>query len=56
LNVTEIAGAVGIVDSNYFTRIFRRETGVSPSSFRRSWHRLPRPAHPLAFSLEPASS
>ncbi len=34
--VTEIALAVGFSDSGYFSRIFRRETGVSPEVFRRS--------------------
>jgi AraC family L-rhamnose operon transcriptional activator RhaR len=54
LNVTEVADAVGITDSNYFARLFHRETGLSPSSFRRSWHRLPQPDHPFAYAMEPA--
>jgi YesN/AraC family two-component response regulator len=33
--ITEIAGHVGFSDSGYFSRIFRRETGTTPSEFRR---------------------
>jgi AraC-like DNA-binding protein/mannose-6-phosphate isomerase-like protein (cupin superfamily) len=32
---TEIAMACGFGDSNYFARLFRRRTGVSPTEFRR---------------------
>ena len=34
LNVTEIALRCGFDDSNYFSRIFRKYTGHSPSEFR----------------------
>jgi signal transduction histidine kinase/DNA-binding response OmpR family regulator len=34
--ITEIALNVGFSDSGYFSRIFHRETGMSPESFRRS--------------------
>lgn len=33
--VTEVAREVGFSDSSYFTRVFRREVGVSPSAYRR---------------------
>jgi signal transduction histidine kinase/AraC-like DNA-binding protein len=33
--ITEIAGRVGFSDSGYFSRIFHRETGMSPDAFRR---------------------
>lgn len=33
--VAEIAGIVGIEDYNYFTRVFRRQTGVTPTQYRR---------------------
>lgn len=33
-SITEVAFAVGFSDSGYFSRIFHRETGVSPEDFR----------------------
>lgn len=36
--ISEIAGAVGVTDYNYFTKIFRSITGMTPSAFR-SQHR-----------------
>jgi AraC-like DNA-binding protein len=33
--ISEIAGEVGITDYNYFTKVFKEETGVTPSIFRR---------------------
>lgn len=35
-SITEIASDVGFSDSGYFSRIFHRETGISPEAFRRS--------------------
>lgn len=35
-SITEIAFAVGFSDSSYFSRIFHRETGISPEDFRQS--------------------
>jgi transcriptional regulator GlxA family with amidase domain len=35
LSVTEISRMVGFSDSGYFSRIFHRETGMSPEAFRR---------------------
>jgi signal transduction histidine kinase/DNA-binding response OmpR family regulator len=35
-SITEIASNVGFSDSGYFSRIFHRETGLSPEAFRRS--------------------
>jgi AraC-like DNA-binding protein len=35
-SITEIALDVGYSDSGYFSRIFHRETGMSPNQFRRS--------------------
>lgn len=37
-SITEIALAVGFGDSAYFSRVFQREVGVSPSSYRRNHH------------------
>jgi YesN/AraC family two-component response regulator len=34
-SITEIARLVGFSDSGYFSRIFHRETGMSPEEFRR---------------------
>jgi len=34
MNVTEIAFASGFSDAKYFARIFKRETGLSPSQYR----------------------
>ena len=35
-NITKIAFNVGFSDSGYFSRIFRRETGMSPEKFRQT--------------------
>jgi AraC-like DNA-binding protein len=34
-SITEIARLVGFTDSGYFSRIFHRETGMSPEAYRR---------------------
>jgi AraC-like DNA-binding protein len=34
--IMEIALEVGFSDSGYFSRVFHRETGMSPEQFRRS--------------------
>lgn len=36
MTVTEIALEVGFSDSNYFSRVFRREVGVAPLVYRRN--------------------
>ncbi len=36
LNVGEIAGQVGIPNANYFSRLFKTNTGVSPMQYRHS--------------------
>jgi AraC-like DNA-binding protein len=35
LSITKIMGAVGFSDSSYFTRVFRREVGMTPSEYQR---------------------
>ncbi|WP_022824640.1 helix-turn-helix domain-containing protein [Hymenobacter norwichensis] len=35
LSVSEIASEVGVADSSYFSRLFKKHTGVSPLAFRR---------------------
>jgi AraC-like DNA-binding protein len=43
MNITEVAGAVGIEDSNYFSRLFHRLAGISPSGYRHCWRQIPSP-------------
>jgi len=33
--ITDVMGSVGFSESSYFTRVFRREVGVSPSEYQR---------------------
>jgi signal transduction histidine kinase/DNA-binding LacI/PurR family transcriptional regulator/AraC-like DNA-binding protein/ActR/RegA family two-component response regulator len=35
LSVTEVMGQVGFSENSYFTRLFRREVGVSPSAYKK---------------------
>ena len=35
-NVAEVAMAVGFSDNGYFTRVFRRQVGVTPDAYRRT--------------------
>jgi two-component system response regulator YesN len=34
LSIKEICAAVGYQDPNYFSRIFKRATGVTPSDYK----------------------
>ncbi len=36
--IIDIASAVGLYDQAYFSRFFRRHTGMSPSEFRKTMH------------------
>ena len=36
VNVKDVGKAVGYGDSNYFTKVFRRITGMSPTEYRTS--------------------
>ena len=38
LNIKEVALASGFKDSNYFCRIFRKQTERSPTEYRRQYH------------------
>jgi AraC-like DNA-binding protein len=35
MSITEIAMEIGFSDSNYFSRAFRKEVGISPVAYRR---------------------
>ena len=35
LSVIDVASAVGLEDQSYFSRFFKKETGVTPSAFRK---------------------
>ena len=37
-SVQEISESVGIPDSNYFVKQFRKETGMTPTEYRKSNH------------------
>lgn len=37
LAISEIAHRVGIDDYNYFTKVFKKETGLTPSEYRKLW-------------------
>jgi len=39
MNISEVADTVGIGDRNYFSRVFRRTFGMSPSQFLAGLHR-----------------
>jgi AraC-like DNA-binding protein len=41
LDLVNIAALVGFEDQSYFTKVFKRVTGVSPHSFRKSGGRIP---------------
>lgn len=36
MSIQDVAATVGILDSNYFTRLFKKETGHSPRKYRQS--------------------
>lgn len=41
LTITEIAFACGFSDASYFTRVFRKRVGVTPSAYRRTRTSVP---------------
>ena len=36
LQISEIAGRVGYPDANYFIKVFKKQTGITPSSYREN--------------------
>jgi YesN/AraC family two-component response regulator len=40
LSITGVAAAVGIFDPAYFSRIFHKQVGLSPSAYRVNAHRI----------------
>lgn len=34
-SVIDVAATVGIEDQSYFSRLFKKETGLTPSAFRK---------------------
>lgn len=41
LTMSDVSGAVGIYDANYFSRLFRKIIGYSPREFRNQAHKVP---------------
>ena len=41
ISIMEISGMVGIEDALYFSRLFKKYTGVSPSAFRKKFGKSP---------------
>lgn len=39
LSIAEVAGLCGITDYNYFSRIFKKQLGLSPREYRMKWIR-----------------
>ena len=42
VSIAEIASAVGFGDQSYFTRIFKRQTGISPGKYREQGWKVSR--------------
>ncbi|WP_420256618.1 AraC family transcriptional regulator, partial [Citrobacter freundii] len=38
LKIKDVAHTCGFIDSNYFCRLFRKNTERSPSEYRRQYH------------------
>jgi AraC-like DNA-binding protein len=51
-SVKEVAAAVGILDPNYFARVFRKHTGLEPSAYRAQARRAD--ASPVSTSISSA--
>ncbi len=46
LPISSVSEAVGILDYNYFSKVFRSATGLSPSAFRKNARKHPTELHP----------
>jgi len=53
INITEVADAVGIPDSSYFSRLFRHFTGATPSAYRQSSYHVQRAMDPFDLAKNP---
>ncbi|MBE7055799.1 MAG: AraC family transcriptional regulator [Ruminococcaceae bacterium] len=40
LSIEEISHAVGISDTSYFSRIFKKHCGVTPTQYRAEFNRI----------------
>jgi two-component system response regulator YesN len=38
--IKEIAAEIGYMDQNYFSRVFKKHTGMSPSAYRNKYKKL----------------
>jgi two-component system, response regulator YesN len=47
LPIVDIAGLVGYEDQSYFTKVFKRVTGVSPGRYRESGGRVSASSHEI---------
>ena len=50
LPVKDIAASLGYSDFSYFSRIFRKETHLTPLQYRATFNRVPTPDKPLSNS------
>jgi AraC-like DNA-binding protein len=55
-SIGQVADAVGLADSSYFARVFRKFTGTAPSVFRNSSRQVRQAVHPLALTERPVRS
>lgn len=47
IQLVEIAGLVGYEDQSYFTKVFKKFTGIPPGRYRESWRAYPKETHEI---------